>query len=61
VGQTPEADATVIGIRKEIKDSEVEIKLEYSPAKVRNNEQFVNCPGSFLMSEYDKQSKIKQK
>ena len=56
-----EVSATVIGIRKEIKESEVKIKLEYSSAKVRNNEQFANRPGSFLMSECDKHSKIKQK
>ena len=55
------ASASVLGIRKEIEESNVTIKLEYSSTNVRSNDQFTNRLGPFLMKECDKQSKLDQK
>jgi len=49
-----EASATILGIKKEINEAKITIKIEYSNAKVRQGEEFANRPGPFLLDECDK-------
>jgi len=54
---TQETGAVVAGIRREVKNTYVLIKFEYSNDKRIPNRSFQQQPGVFLMKYFDKESK----
>ena len=54
---TKKAGAVVEGIKRELKTSNIDIKIEYTNDKPRMNIGFLQQPGPILMKRYDEEAK----